>query len=58
MFYSILGGSPGSFGVVTQYELSFERDADHSVGFFSLAWPYDPTLPMARQVWGLFTDLM
>ncbi|KAL6228784.1 hypothetical protein BDW75DRAFT_246335 [Aspergillus navahoensis] len=43
LFYAILGGSPGNFGILTHFTLEAHRDSDHegSRGLKSLYW-YDP----------------
>ena len=48
LFYAIMGGSPGNFGVITDIQLKVHRDEDHpkSRGMFGTV-PYSPELMKA-----------
>jgi len=53
IFYSVCGGSPGDFGVLTQVKISPLRDCDHpnSHGCFA-TWVYNPdTLKVILNLW-------
>merc|ERR1719295_315527 len=41
LFWAVLGGSPGAWGVVTNYELVADRDADTSPTMQNCLWLYD-----------------
>jgi len=41
LFWAVLGGSPGAWGVVTNYELIADRDADSSPMIVGCIWGFD-----------------